>query len=376
MLGTDDTEELYEESGDEMAENNDENVDARRNVEDSEEEDPSFGDIVFADASDTDYYDDSKITRNFNDTTEESYTRITFDGNQSSDFIEQTENTTKVSLRPEQVFFDYHYEYYESDSSKYDPQCTKVHYSTPNYQPLVTNKTFDTFSELFNLESVAEHLHFNITREQLDETWYVVEDYPCWKLPLIFGEVDQSTTQFDNEPLNRRSPVFQMYPKYLKNVVTTNDTTEKLKRRDNNIQYNANKWCRIAPCYGDHTMCLFPTRVPAGFCGRGYTVSVPPFSEQSAFIFSLNSIRNAVASGDKSHYHPQLPHVMGATNMKKILYDYELQLMAERWLLQCLPGPSPCCSLDDAFVTQLECTKLTTHCCTEKHVVTQWYNKF
>lgn len=373
MLGTDDTEELYEER-DEIAENNDANVDARRNVEDSEEEDSSFGDIVFADASDTDYYDDSKVTRNSNSTTDEVYTDIT--SNHSQIDVIVTEHTTRVSLRPEEVFLEYHYDYYESDSPHYDPRGTKTLHTTSNYQPSVTNKTFDTFSELFNLESVAENLLFNTTDEPFQDTWYVIEDYPCWKLPLVFGEIDHTASHyFEPEILKRRSPVFQMYPKCLKNVITGNDTVEKLTPRRDNIQYNVNKWCRVAPCYGDHTMCMFPKGITSAFCGRGYTVSVPPVNEQIAFTFSLNSIRNAVASGNKSHLHPQIPRVMGATNMKKILYDHELQLMAERWLLQCLPGPSPCSSLDNAFVTQLECTKLTTHCCTEKHVVTQWYNK-
>lgn len=375
MLGTGDTEELYEES-DEVAENN-ANVAARRNVDDSEEEDPSFGDIVFADASDTDYYDESKITRNSDLTTEENFFyNSTADHNQNGTIYNYSQigTTTKRALRPEQVFFEYHYDYYESDSSSYVPhdRYTKTLTSTSKY-PGVTNKTFDTFSELFNLESVAENLHFNSSHPTLPESWYVIEDYPCWKLPLVFGEIELFDSENEYEALKTRSPVFQMYPKYLKNVIHGNDTVEEPIQRDYNIQYNVNKWCRIAPCYGDHTMCLFPKRVTAGFCGRRYTVSVPPINEQIAFIFSLNSIRNAVASGDKSPYHPQIPHVRGATNMRKILYDYELQLMAERWLLQCLPGPSPCCSLDNAFVTQLECTKLTQYCCTDKHVVTKWY---
>lgn len=376
MLGSGDTEELYKES-DEVAENN-ANMAARRNVDDSEEEDPSFGDIVFADASDTDYYyDDSKITRNSDITTEDKfYYDNTSDHGQNEAIHNnsQIETTTRRPLRPEQVFFEYHYDYYVFDSSNYVPhdRYTKPLTSTSKY-PLVTNKTFDTFSELFNLESVAENLRFNSSHTTLQESWYVVEDYPCWKLPLVFGQVEQFDSESDYETLKTRSPVFQMYPKYLKNVILGNDTVEEPIQRDYNIQYNVNKWCRIAPCYGDHTMCLFPKRVTSGFCGRRYTVSVPPINEQIAFIFSLNSIRNAVASGDKSPFHPQIPYVRGATNMRKILYDYELELMAERWLLQCLPGPSPCCSLDNAFVTQLECTKLTQHCCTDKHVVTKWY---
>lgn len=381
ILGTEDTEELYEESEDLTDDNNDNaNMDARRNVDDSEEEDPSFGDIVFADASDTeDYDDDSKITRNSNNTTDENYNNEnTTDNSQNKTFLpnnSQTETTTRESLRPEQIFFEYHYDYSESDSPNYVPRDgdTTPSHSTSKYPPLVTNKTFDIFSDLFNLESVAENVHFNLTHPPSHNTWYVIEDYPCWDLPLIYGEIDQTVlSQFEYGNLKRRSSVFQMYPKYLKNVIISNETMEDPPERDENIQYNVNKWCRIAPCYGDHTMCLFPRRVTAGFCGRGYTVSVPPVHEQTAFIFSLNSIRNAVASGDKSQHHPQIPHVVGATNMKKILYDYELQLMAERWLLQCLPGPSHCCSLDNAFVTQLECTKLTDHCCMEKHVVTQW----
>lgn len=381
MLGTEDIEEQYEES-DEMTDDNNANMGARRTVDDSEDEDPSFGDIVFADASDTDYYDNTKITRSSNSTTDESYynDNTTDNGENKRKYANNSEivTTTTISLRPEQVFFEYHYDYSAYDSPNYVPldENTRVWRTTSKYLGAVTNKTFDTFSELFNLEAVAENLNFNSTHVTSQETWYVIEDYPCWELPLIYGEIDRTVThqlQFGN--LNRRSPVFQMYPKYLKNVIVTNDTVDEQGEKDDNIQYNVNKWCRIAPCYGDHTMCLFPKNVKAGFCGRGYTVSVPPVNEQTAFVSSLNSIRNAVASGDKSYHHPQIPRVKGATNMKKILYDYELQLMAERWLLQCLPGPSPCCSLDNTFVTQLECTKLTEHCCMEKHVVTKWYAK-
>lgn len=377
MLGAGDNEELYDES-DAVADNNNANVDARRTVDDSEEEDPSFGDIVFADASDTDYYDDSKISRNSNSTSDERYNDNTIDKSENKSIFSnnsETETTTIVSLRPEQVFFDYHYDYSESDSPNYVPhgEDSKTLYSTSKYHPLITNNKDDSFSELFNLESVADNLNFNSSSEKLEETWYVIEDYPCWDLPLIYGEIDQiKSRQFNYGKRKRRSPVFQMYPKFLKNVITGNETVEEPKPLNGNFQYNVNKWCRIAPCYGDHTMCLFPKRVTAGFCGRTYTVSVPPVQEQTAFIFALNSIRNAVASGDKSHHHPQIPHVVGATNMKKIIYDYELELMAERWLLQCLPGPSHCCSLDNAFVTQLECTKLTEKCCMEKQVVTKW----
>lgn len=380
ILGTEDIEEVYDEN-DEVSDDNNANLDARRTVDDSEEEDPGFGDIVFADASDSDYYDNSKRTRNSNSTTDEVYYidnntddsgNETFFSNNNSDI----KSTTRESLRPEQVFFEYNYDYSQYDSPNYDlrDKNTRPSHTTLKY-PMVTNKSFDTFNELFNLEAVAENLNFNSTHERPEETWYVIEDYPCWELPLIYGEIESVSRHFNHANLRRRSPVFQMYPKYLKNVIATNDTDEESVERDDNIQYNVNKWCRIAPCYGDHTMCLFPKRVKAGFCGRGYTVSVPSVSEQTAFISSLNSIRNAVASGDKSYHHPQIPRVKGATNMKKILYDYELQLMAERWLLQCLPGPSPCCSLDNTFVTQLECTKLTEHCCIEKHTVTKWYTK-
>lgn len=385
MLGTEDSEQLYKDSDEDVADNNNAYMDARRNVDDSDDKDPEFEKIVFADASDIVYYDNSKITRNSDNV--DSTTEYIYDNdNTTADIqnqtitpnISETNTRLKVELRPEQIIHEYHYDYADSDAPNYIIQKGKnlsLHHTTQD-NVLVTNKTFDTFSELFNLESVAENLYFNSTPENLlHDTWYILEDYPCWQLPLIYGEIDQTKSQeFEFGTQKRRTPVFQMYRKYLKNVITENDTVEESVQKIDDIQYNVNKWCRVAPCYGDHTMCMFPGKVASGFCGRGYTVSVPAVNEQIAFIFSLNSIRNAVASGDRSHHHPHLPHVRGATNMRKVLYDYELQLMAKKWLLQCLPGPAPCDSLDNAFVTQLECTKLTDHCCMDKHIVTKWYS--
>lgn len=385
MQGTADIEQLYRDSDEDIANNNKAYVDARRNIDENKDEDPEFGEIVFPDIHDDAYYDDSKITRNSdytdsttdysyeNDNTNDDILNVTF-----TPYTSDPQITTKLS--PEQVLHEYHYDYAESDTSHYILKTGETLSSQRTTQKdnsgLVTNKTFDTFSELFNLESVAENLNLNSTPDVLQGTWYVMEDYPCWQLPLIYGEIDQTKAQhFDIGNRNRRTPVFQMYPKYLKNVIAENETVEDPVQKDNNIQYNVNKWCRFAPCYGDHTMCMFPEKVASGFCGRGYTVSVPPVNEQTAFIFSLNSMRNAVASGVRGHQHPQIPRVIGATNMKKILYDYELQVMAEKWLLQCLPGPAPCDSFDSAFVTQLECTKLTDHCCVDKHIITKWYNQ-
>ncbi|KAJ2942802.1 hypothetical protein O0L34_g14989 [Tuta absoluta] len=73
-------------------------------------------------------------------------------------------------------------------------------------------------------------------------------------------------------------------------------------------------------------------------------------------------MRNHVAKGSRNQY----PYLPSAANMKQVHYDKDLEFMAVRWLQQCLPGPSPCLSLDFQYVTQLECTKQLTkqkRCC-------------
>lgn len=198
----------------------------------------------------------------------------------------------------------------------------------------------------------------------LNNVWYVPENYPCWELPILYGELGKSMLATD---------VFLVYPGNLKNVI---ETEEELSQPSRSlyipVSQTMNKWCAAGPCYGDHTLCLFSDKTNSKLCRRGYTVSTPTMIEQIGLVNTVNSMRNRIANGETDIYK----HLPKAADMNQLIYDFDLESMAEAWLHQCLPGPAACSALDGNYVTQLECTKHAKHCCIDSYKTekaSKWY---
>lgn len=217
------------------------------------------------------------------------------------------------------------------------------------------NKSLKYLPEFFNLEPAAGVLKYKKLSEgsvNKDKVWYVPEKYPCWQLPVIYGELGRK---------KKVSEIFLVYFSRLKNVIDDNSPKFPVPKDFFIIEPAklVNKWCSVPPCYGDHTLCLFPHKTYSQLCDKQYTVHTPSMSEQMAIVNTVNSMRNSVARGTAEEYI----HLPPAANMKQVLYDFDLQEMAEVWLRQCLPGLAPCSSLDNEYIMQLECTKYAEYCC-------------
>ncbi|XP_028035287.1 uncharacterized protein LOC114246791 [Bombyx mandarina] len=181
--------------------------------------------------------------------------------------------------------------------------------------------------------------------------WYVAEDYPCWNLPILYGKLPER---------KRASSVFFTKGQLLENVID-----DGLQIPHDSISYTrwryqrSNKWCQDEPCYGDHTLCLFPIKKNSAMCDKNYAVVAPNNNERIVLVNTLNSMRNEIARGTSKDYK----HLPTAANMKQIMYDQDLEKMAKAWLQQCLPGHPPCSALGSNYVTQLECTRYGNDCC-------------
>lgn len=208
----------------------------------------------------------------------------------------------------------------------------------------------------YNLEPAVTHIT-NIEKSKVllrDNVWYVPQEFPCWELPVIYGEMRNK---------KKKSEIFLIYGGKLDNVIDNWTEAQNLyKVGDPPISHIFNKWCRLQPCYADHTLCLFPSPEVSNICDKGYKVLVPTVLDQITIIRTINSMRNRVAHGLVNKYS----HLPTAANMKQINYDYDLEKIAEAWLRQCLPGAAPCSALDGLMVSQLECTKYMKYCCLKK----------
>ncbi|XP_052739098.1 uncharacterized protein LOC112050008 [Bicyclus anynana] len=216
------------------------------------------------------------------------------------------------------------------------------------------NKTeTDTpFGKFYNLEpAVNQDINIIYNRQTFNNTWYVPQDFPCWELPILYGELGSK---------KKKENIFLIHGGNLVNVKET--TIEKLtnyKPVEPPISRVVNKWCEVEPCYGDHTLCLFPKIVISNICDKEYKVHVPSILDQAAVVNTINTMRNHIANGVSKRYS----HLPSAANMKQITYDYDLEEMAQAWLRQCLPGSAPCSALDENLVAHLECTKYAKYCC-------------
>ncbi|XP_068623809.1 uncharacterized protein [Battus philenor] len=208
--------------------------------------------------------------------------------------------------------------------------------------------------DYYSLEPASAYVNVDDNRLVSDDgnVWYVPQDLPCWQLPLLYGELGH----------REKSNVFSINRGYLKNVVHHRKKQKFFSEIVHTPEMQMyNKWCGIEPCYGDHTLCLFPDKTISNFCENGYTVKTPTSSEQVALVNTVNSMRNRIAIGESIRYS----HLPQAANMMQVTYDYDLEKMAYAWLSQCLPGPAPCSALDGSFVSQLECKKYSQQCCVD-----------
>lgn len=263
------------------------------------------------------------------------------------------------------IFQDYVYRYDE-------PLARQVLRHEPYLEDFKTNETLDVVNstdvidetteklliDFYNLQPagskliIEEKSHFSNIYQNFpgNNIWYVPENLPCWELPILYGELGES----------RRRNVFLTFGGRLKNVIEKVQT-EKLAPKKLNIPVSqtVNKWCAAEPCYGDHTLCLFPEPTNSKLCMSDYEVRIPTMVARIGLVNTVNSMRNRVATGVADLYK----HLPTAADMNEMIYDFDLQAMSQAWLHQCLPGPSACSSLEGNYVSQLECTKYTEHCC-------------
>ncbi|KAL4711793.1 hypothetical protein ACJJTC_005962 [Scirpophaga incertulas] len=200
--------------------------------------------------------------------------------------------------------------------------------------------------------------HKTVTTEQSD-VWYIPENYACWRLPFLYGELGMKRYSDD---------IFTIYRSMLKNVINMHDikSTPNHEEVVAPILQTFNKWCGIEPCYGDHILCLFTNNVKSKLCDRSYKVFTPTMFEQIALVNTINAMRNRIATGVSDEY----PHLPPAANMNQIMYDNDLEKMSRAWLNQCLPGPAPCAALNNKLVTHLECTRYARYCCIDDNLKT------
>ncbi|XP_045449437.1 uncharacterized protein LOC123658002 [Melitaea cinxia] len=231
---------------------------------------------------------------------------------------------------------------YKTFSDTSDTKTATVAYN------VTSNSNFFNLEPAFDFDNESENLLTNKVEENI---WYVPYEFPCWELPTLYGELGVK---------KKKSDVFLIYGGKLMNVIGPSSKTKSNYKADEPfIPNTVNKWCEVEPCYGDHTLCLFPNKHISNICDKEYKVIVPSTTEQFTITNTLNSMRNRVANGLASKYS----HLPTAANMLQVTYDYDLEKISKAWLRQCIPGVPPCSALDGNIVTQLECTKYMKYCC-------------
>lgn len=196
--------------------------------------------------------------------------------------------------------------------------------------------------------------------EKTKKVWYVPYKFYCsLKSPLMSGSLERKRT----------TDIFQIHENSLTNVKMAANEITFIKPTNLHKGEKFNAWCTISPCYGDHTLCLFQGTSYSKLCDESYVVKIPKTYEQVLIINIVNSMRSSVATQQSERYK----HLLPAADMNQIMYDLDLQEMAQVWLHQCVPGPAPCVALNNEFVAQLECTKYASKCCLYSHNLL--YNK-
>lgn len=195
------------------------------------------------------------------------------------------------------IYKDYAYVYDDNTESKilrHDNASKPEKQQTLNETEAQVQKLKEHSIKFYNLEPAAAWDVFNDTPSDSDEkVWYVPENYPCWELPLLYGELGQR---------KRTSEVFLILGGRLKNVFDPGYSEKVYKTPKASTDYIPNRWCGVQPCYGDHTLCLFPGENLSKLCEKGYNVEVPSILDQISIVNTINSMRNRVASGVSERY--------------------------------------------------------------------------
>lgn len=275
--------------------------------------------------------------------------------------------TDNITTREQSLHFFRDYEYVYSDDTTQEKPFLVIPEDDVGSSTSVNteqNKTKVFHTDFYNLEPAAVIPKLNENVMPDTRMWYVPEKYPCWELPVLYGELGKK---------KNTSEIFLVNNGDLKNVIEVQRQNKPIFKTPDFQESNPlNKWCAAQPCYGDHTLCLFSDNSISKICDSKYTVGFPTIVRTIEIVNTVNAMRNRIANGAADEYR-QLPP---AQNMKQIIYDYDLEKMAAAWLRQCLPGPPPCSALDDHYVTQLECTKYADKCCINSDSIdptSKWY---
>lgn len=254
-----------------------------------------------------------------------------------------------VTTSHEQLRFD-------NSSDESDNTTEPIDESTDDHVNATYNNSIKYLADFFNLDPASSKVDIKNgllkNYKGSEYLWYVPEKLPCWNLPVVVGRLSKRRSM---------SGVFRVYSDRLTDVLPIGDQGS-LRPRYYLVpshRKTANKWCNNAPCFGDHSLCIFSDKTFSKICDVGYHISRPSKLEKISIVNTINSMRNSIASGSVEIYR----HLPTAADMQQILYDTDLEEMALAWLRQCLPGIDPCSSLSDEYVTQLECTKCAENCC-------------
>ncbi|XP_011871195.1 PREDICTED: venom allergen 3-like [Vollenhovia emeryi] len=112
----------------------------------------------------------------------------------------------------------------------------------------------------------------------------------------------------------------------------------------------ATDYCNMKSCSeGSHTMCKYPTPIPAKRCEPLISVGLNDV-DRKAMLDKHNELRRKVASGQetKGRPGPQPP----AVSMPDLTWDKELEDIAQRWVIQCYLGFDECRNVDRFAVGQ------------------------
>ncbi|XP_041972424.1 uncharacterized protein LOC121728331 [Aricia agestis] len=257
-------------------------------------------------------------------------------------------------LRFKKYLKDYDYdsqEMFEDTNKQNDNKPSKV--TVKPFKSTENSKNRKNSTIRYQYFEVVPAVNYSRHKNIRDSLWYTIENTPCFNLPLLYGHVYP-------EKFNRN--VFSMYQNTIDYVEEpmqyySGDFTN-MTHKITQMRHKSNRWCENVPCFADHTLCMFP-KYKMPICGNRYKVKKPNALERVGIINTINSMRNKLANGHSIRYR----HLPTAANMQRVLYDRDLERMAERWLLQCVAGPAPCASLDGQMVAELECTKYAKDCC-------------
>ncbi|XP_011860229.1 PREDICTED: venom allergen 3-like isoform X2 [Vollenhovia emeryi] len=113
----------------------------------------------------------------------------------------------------------------------------------------------------------------------------------------------------------------------------------------------ATDYCLLTSCTEkySHTMCKYPTTIPAKRCDPWYSVGLNDV-DRKAMLDKHNELRRKVASGQETRGRPG-PQP-SAVSMPDLTWDEELENIAQRWVIQCDYGWDKCRNVDRFAVGQ------------------------